>query len=180
MSWQESYRRSYPCDCGKGTITVIGESDDWNRSREETTNSCEECKEKGRLLREQQITYRSNRENRIKVLDNEIKSTIQNLYSNEWLIFANRFKTKKSVHKFIRENKLDHISESSFYQHNRKNSTYTCVENLLTPAFYARIIQFIVDEPNKDLLESIAEIDSLYGQKNKEEMNALLSSYHGR
>lgn len=180
MSWQESYRRSYPCNCGKGTITLVGESDDWNRSRESEYNSCKDCVEKDRLLKQQKATYQEDRDNRIVELSSQIKSTIQNSYSNDWLVFTARFKSKKSVHKFITENKLDHISESSFYQHNRNKSTYECVEQLLQPKNYDKIISSIINNPDKELNDQIQEIESLYQDQKGERINEMYREYRGR
>ena len=45
MSWEEDFRRKYPCPCGEGEYEEIHFSDDWGRS-EEYVMLCPKCKEK--------------------------------------------------------------------------------------------------------------------------------------
>ena len=179
MSWQESYRRTYQCDCGQGEVTLIGESDDWNRTRETENINCAYCSDKIRHLAKQESKDRQSRDQRIESLDAEIKSIIKTIYMDGWYSFANKFKNKKVVHEFIMQKKLEHISISSYYQHNKRNSLTDCVNNLLKPANYKEIIGLIC-VPNENLNGLIEEVDSLYRQKRGERINEMYREYHGR
>lgn len=46
MSWEEMYRRKYPCPCGTGKYEAIGHSDDWGRSETTYNMLCPICQEK--------------------------------------------------------------------------------------------------------------------------------------
>ena len=46
MSWEEDFRRRYPCPCGKGECEEIHCSDDWGRSEASYKILCPICKEK--------------------------------------------------------------------------------------------------------------------------------------
>ena len=46
MSWEEDYRRKYPCPCGKGEREEIGRSNDWGQSETRHEMLCSMCQEK--------------------------------------------------------------------------------------------------------------------------------------
>ncbi|TVY04470.1 hypothetical protein [Cohnella terricola] len=46
MSWDVIYDKEKPCPCGVGTYREVYEMDDWNRTRENVTMSCLDCREK--------------------------------------------------------------------------------------------------------------------------------------
>ena len=50
MSWEEMGTRSIPCPCGKGKIIRTDYMDDWNRSEEEYSIDCPECKAKYKFV----------------------------------------------------------------------------------------------------------------------------------
>lgn len=45
MSWEEDFRRRYPCPCGKGEYVEIHRSDDWFRYETHYEMLCPKCKE---------------------------------------------------------------------------------------------------------------------------------------
>lgn len=46
MSWEEDFRRRYPCPCGKGEYEEIHYSDDWGRTEVRREMLCPHCKNK--------------------------------------------------------------------------------------------------------------------------------------
>lgn len=46
MSWEEIFRKKYPCPCRKGEYEEVHYSDDWGRSETRYTMLCLECKDK--------------------------------------------------------------------------------------------------------------------------------------
>lgn len=46
MSWEEIFRRKYPCPCRKGEYEEIHYADDWGRSETHFTMLCLNCKDK--------------------------------------------------------------------------------------------------------------------------------------
>ena len=46
MSWDEDYRRRYPCPCGQGEYEVTGRSNDWGQSETIYSMLCPVCSER--------------------------------------------------------------------------------------------------------------------------------------
>ena len=49
MSWEESFRREYPCPCGKGRYEYVSYSDDWGRGEIKYEMLCPECERRYHL-----------------------------------------------------------------------------------------------------------------------------------
>jgi hypothetical protein len=49
MSWDVFSDREHECPCGKGTYREIIEMDDWNRTREDVTMNCPDCRIKYKM-----------------------------------------------------------------------------------------------------------------------------------
>lgn len=43
MSWEEVFRKEYPCPCGKGTYTTVHRSDDWGQYESNDYMNCDVC-----------------------------------------------------------------------------------------------------------------------------------------
>jgi hypothetical protein len=46
MSWETVRDEKSPCACGQGYVRSVSRSDDWNRTEENVSLHCEECKKK--------------------------------------------------------------------------------------------------------------------------------------
>lgn len=155
MSWEEMYRRDYPCKCGKGTYTEVGEMDDWNRTRDYQIINCPECAEKARIAAEEERKAKAEREARLKVLVEEIKAHFEKHYMEDWLSFFASARNKKEVWALANKIKVESHSLSSFYQHNKGSSMEDYVRGLASPYNMLKIIEAL--NINDSLLKSKVE-----------------------
>lgn len=150
MSWEEMYRRDYPCKCGKGTYTEVGEMDDWNRTRDYKIINCLECAES---------------EARLKVLVEEIKAHFEKHYMEDWLSFFASARNKKEVWALAKKTGVESYSLSAFYDHNRRSSMEDYVRRL------ARLYNML------KIIEALNINDSHLKSKVEEAMDLRGSSY---
>lgn len=130
MSWEETYRREYPCKCGKGTYIEIGESDDWRRDREYIINTCPECAEKARILEEKKEKKEAEKVERLKRLTEDINSYFEKHYMEDWLHYFSPAKSKQTVWELATKTGVESYSLTSFYQHTKGSSTEKYVRRL--------------------------------------------------
>lgn len=97
MSWEETYRITKPCSCGEGTITEVGEGDDWNRHREYQTIDCPTCKEEARKAAVRAAKIKAEEEARLKELISEINIHFEQHYMDEWLLLFGSAKSKRAI-----------------------------------------------------------------------------------
>lgn len=141
MSWEEMYRRDYPCKCGKGTYTEVGEMDDWNRTRDYRIINCSECAEKARIAAEEERKAKAEREARLKVLVEEITTHFERHYMEEWLSFFASVRNKKEVWALAKKTGVESYSLSTFYDHNKGSSMESYVRRLARPYNMVKIIE---------------------------------------
>ena len=137
MSWEEMYRRDYPCSCGKGTYTEVVEMDDWNRRREHRTINCPECAE---IEKQAKINEDKERE-RLKQLDEEIKTYFNERYMEKWHSYFASTKNKKEIWTLAKEMGIERDSLSSFYSRNKSLNMEEYVTNLAVSNNMQKIMQ---------------------------------------
>lgn len=155
MSWEEMYRRDYPCKCGKKTFTEVVEMDDWNRRRDYRIINCPECAEKARIVAEERKIVKAEEEARLKILVEEITTHFEKHYMEEWLSFFASARNKKEVWALANKIKVESHSLSSFYQHNKGVSMESYVRRLARPYNVLKIIELL--NINDSHLKSKAE-----------------------
>ncbi|MCM3602473.1 hypothetical protein M3175_17200 [Robertmurraya korlensis] len=165
MSWEEMYRRDYPCKCGKGTYTEVGEMDDWNRTRDYKIINCSECNERARIAVEKEIKAKAEREANLKILVEEISTHFEKHYMEDWLSYFENARNKKEVWSLATKTGVESYSLSAFYDHNKGSNKEDYVRRLARPNNMLKIIETL--NINDDLLNS----------KVKEAMDLKGSSY---
>ncbi len=139
MSWEEMYSRDYPCSCGKGTYTEVVEMDNWNRRREHRTINCPECAENEKIAK---INEAKERE-KLKNLDEEIKTYFSEHYMEKWLSYFDSAKNKKEIWALAKGRGIEGDSLSSFYSRNKSLSMEEYVKNLAVSNNMQKIMQFL-------------------------------------
>ncbi|MGD7054769.1 hypothetical protein [Sutcliffiella horikoshii] len=137
MSWEEMDRRDYPCNCGNGTYTVVVQMDDWNRHRERRTINCPECAENEKTAK---INEAKERE-RLKNLDEEIKTYFSEHYMEKWLSYFDSAKNKKEIWALAKEKGIERDSLSSFYTRNKSKGIEIYVKELAISDNMQKIMQ---------------------------------------
>jgi arginyl-tRNA--protein-N-Asp/Glu arginylyltransferase len=132
MSWEEMYRRYYPCKCGKSTFTEIGEMDDWNRFREYRVINCPECAKLERIEVEKQKEKQIKNEKRLRELAADIKDSFENSYMDEWFAIFQPLKSKKEAWQLAHNMGVENKSLSSFYQFSKGISIKEYAKNLVS------------------------------------------------
>lgn len=157
MSWEEMYRRDYPCSCGKGTYTVVAEMDDWNRSREHRIMHCTECAEKERIAKNEEVKKRE----RLKKLDEEIKTYFAEHYMVQWLTYFATAKNRKETWTLAKEIGVEKNSLSSFYNQRKAVSMDQYIRELARYSNMQMIIQalHIEDSTLKSKVEEAMELE---------------------
>lgn len=169
MSWEEMYRRDYPCNCGKGTYTEVVEMDDWNRRREHRSINCLECAEKEKIAK---IKEGEERE-RLKKLDEEIKTYFRERYIEAWLTYFASAKNKKEIWALAKEIGVERDSLSSFYNRNKSISMEDYVENLAVSDNMKSIMQVL----NIEDIDLTCKVDEALKMK-KEEYSRAVAEWH--
>jgi hypothetical protein len=131
MSWEEMYRRDYPCKCGKGTYTEIVEMDDWNERREYRRINCPECAEKERIAVEERKREKAERLSRLKELIEEINAYFEYRYMKDWINYFSSARNKKEVWALATKISVESYSLTSFYQHNKGVSIESYLKGLV-------------------------------------------------
>jgi hypothetical protein len=131
MSWEEMYRRDYPCKCGKSTYTEVVEMDDWNRRREYRIINCPECAEKERIVEEERKREKAERLSRLKELIEEINAYFEQRYMKDWINYFSSARNKKEVWALATKLGVESYSLTSFYQHNKGVSIENYLEGLV-------------------------------------------------
>ncbi|MCK6205768.1 hypothetical protein KZX50_10000 [Bacillus infantis] len=116
MSWEEMYRREYPCKCGKRTYTEIGEMDDWNRHREYKIMNCSECARQEQIEAEKKKEKQIENEKRLRELAADIMASFENNYMDEWVTIFQSIRSKKDAWQLACRMGVENKSLSSFYQ----------------------------------------------------------------
>lgn len=81
MSWDEMSRKDKTCNCGKGTISIISEMDDWNRWRTTKEINCADCREESiRIAKENEKKARLRNQ-----LNEEARNLAESRYLEKWL-----------------------------------------------------------------------------------------------
>lgn len=155
MSWEEMYRRDYPCICGKGTYTEIGEMDDWNRTRDYKIINCSECAERARIAAEEERKAKAEREASLKILLEEITTHFEKHYMEDWLSFFACARNKKEVWTLAKKTGIESYSLSAFYDHNKGSSMEDYIRRLARPYNMLKIIEAL--NINDELLKSKVE-----------------------
>jgi hypothetical protein len=163
MSWEEMYRRDYPCKCGKSTYTEVGEMDDWNRHREYQIINCLECAEKARIAEAERKQEEANRQAHLKKLVDEINKHFEKRYMDDWLSFFASARNKKEVWTLANKIGIENHSLSSFYQYNKGSSIEKYVRSLASPYNMLKIIETL--NINDSVLKSkVGEAMDLRGE----------------
>lgn len=161
------YERS--CDCGKGTVEVYTEMDDWNRIKSHTTIHCEECR-KEEKLKEREINEERNRLNNLR---EEITKYFDQNYMEHWQSIFKNSKTKKEVYIFLKEKSIVNSSLNSFY----KNFTGKSKEEIIDKAINFKNIETILNIINiSDTHLTNLSIEAIELEKN--ELNRAMIAYH--
>lgn len=156
MSWEVMYNKEYPCSCGKGTYTEVVEMDDWNRRREHQTINCPECAENAKIAK---INEAKERE-RLKQLDEEIKTYFGKRYMEKWLSYFESAKNKKGFWTIAKEMGIERNSLSSFYSRNKSINMQEYVRNLAVSNNMQKIMQALNIE-DVDLSYKVEEVIKL-------------------
>ena len=140
MSWEEDFRKSYPCPCGKGEYEVISYSDDWGSSKMGYAMLCPECKkkyvydhtiigwhsgdeiERGWVLKsvlEEEQKYRKN-----------VETKAKELYYDKWRDCFADAKTKKEIWKRLTLNGKYYPSLGTFYKHTKGYGREKLIESV--------------------------------------------------
>jgi hypothetical protein len=130
MSWEETYRITKPCYCGRSTITEVGEGDDWNRHREYQIIDCPRCAEEARKKAEVAALIKAKEEERLKELIEEINTHFEQHYMDEWISLFNSAKNKKAIWSLATKIGVESYSLASFYQHNKRNNKEDYIKRL--------------------------------------------------
>ncbi|OHR74756.1 hypothetical protein [Bacillus sp. UMB0893] len=141
MSWEETYRREYPCNCGKSTYTEVGEMDDWNRSREYVIINCPECAENAKTVEAERRRQEAENTARLKELVLELKPYFEEHYMQNWLDYFVSARNKKAAWALAKEIGVESQSLSSFYQLNKDSSVEDYVRGLARPYNMLKIIE---------------------------------------
>lgn len=169
MSWEEMDRGDYPCNCGKGTYTKVVEMDDWNRRREKRTINCPECAEKEKT---EKIKEAKERE-RLKKLDDEIKTYFGERYMEELLSYFASAKNKKEYWTLAKRMGIQEDSLSTFYSRNKSISMEDYVRKLGTSKNMLKIMQ-VLNIEDMDLTYKVDEAMKL----KKAEYARLVAEWH--
>jgi signal recognition particle subunit SEC65 len=169
MSWEEMYCRDYPCSCGKGTYTEVVEMDDWNRRREHRTINCPECAENEKIAKINEVKEKE----RLKKLDEEIKTYFRELYMEKWLSYFDSAKNKKEIWTLAKEIGIEKDSLSSFYSRNKSINMEEYVRNLAISNNIQKIMQ-VLNIGDKDLTYKVDEAMKL----KKAEYARLVADWH--
>lgn len=156
MSWEEMDRRDYPCNCGKGTYTEVVEMDDWNRRREHRTINCPECAENEKIAKINEAKERD----RLKNLDEEIKTYFREHYMEKWVSYFYSAKNKKEIWALAREIGIERDSLSSFYSRNKFLKMEEYVTNLVVSNNMQKIMQ-VLNIEDVDLSCKVNEVMKL-------------------
>ncbi|MCD7032868.1 hypothetical protein LRR81_01410 [Metabacillus sp. GX 13764] len=165
MSWEEMYRREYPCSCGKGTYTEVSKMDDWNRRREFRVMNCLICAENERA---EEAKIREERE-QLNTLAKEIKTYFTENYLQEWLNFFGAAKTKKKAWEIAKEIGVETDSLSSFYSRKYYNIE-KYIESLTTYTNIDKIVQ-VLNIYDNELMQKIKEAIRLSNYETKRSIN---------
>lgn len=129
MSWEEDFRRKYPCPCGKGEYEEVHYSDDWGRSETRYKMLCPKCKEKyvydhtviyghpgneverGWVLKSVIEAEQEHREN--------VREKAKMLYFKFWKAKFRNLKSKKQIWKILTLNGKYYPSLGTFYKHTK-------------------------------------------------------------
>lgn len=169
MGFEKMNQYERKCDCGKGTIEIQTEMDDWNRIKHHTTINCEECRKENELKR-RKIKEESNRLN---YLREEITKYFHQNYLEQWQNLFKNYKTKKEVYLFLAEKSILHCSLNSFYQ----NFTGKSKEEIVTKTINFKNIETILNVINISDVHLIS-LSNEASELEKKEYNRAISAYH--
>lgn len=160
MSWEVMYSRDYPCKCGKGTYTEVGEMDDWNRTRDYQVVNCPECAEKAKIAAEEKRKAEAAKKARLELLVDEITSHFEKHYMEEWISYFASARNKKQVWTLAKETGVEICSLSTFYDHNKGLSMDDYIRKLARPYKMLKIIEAlnINDSHLKDSVEEAMDL----------------------
>ncbi|PLR65567.1 hypothetical protein [Bacillus sp. UMB0893] len=162
MSWEETYRRTKPCSCGEGTITEVGEGDDWNRHREYQTIDCPTCKEEARKAAVKAAEIKAEEEARLKELISEINIHFEQHYMDEWLSLFGSAKSKRAIWTLAKKLGVESYSLASFYQHNKRSNKEDYVRRLARPHNMLKIMEAL-DKKDSSFESKVKEARMLNG-----------------
>jgi hypothetical protein len=113
MAFEEMGDTTRPCHCGKGTITLHMQSDDWGRYRSYTTYQCSICRAKAVKEEREQLK----REKQRAALLNRATRIAERRYLDRWL---SRFASKNKKEAWLLCTGGRNPSLGTFYKNTKK------------------------------------------------------------
>lgn len=157
MSWEVMSDKEKTCSCGKGTVRIKIEMDDWNRTRESEEIKCEECQKE--LIRKKKI--QDDEYMKYVKLSNDVIIYFKEKYLTELLKYFEQYKSKKSIWEEMSRIEIEKRSLQSFYNHNKNFDQQKYIEDIISIRNIHKIISLISikDEILEQMLEEPFEID---------------------
>ncbi len=167
MSWEEDFRRRYPCPCGEGEYEEITNSDDWGRSETHYEILCPKCKEKyvydhtvigghpgdeiirGWVLKSVLEAEQKHRKN--------VEDTAKTLYFEIWEKKFRGVKTKKQMWEALTLNGKYYPSLGIFYKHTKgytEEELINYIDNFFKYHDLKRVFEVCEIEPNWKYLDA--------------------------
>ena len=165
MSWEEDYRRRFPCPCGKGEYEKVHYSNDWGSSRIERVMLCPNCKREY-IYDETIVLYQKDgNEERGWVLKTvleaedkyrkDVEERAKSLYLKLWQQKFTDLKTKKQIWKMLTLNGKHYPSMGTFYKNVRgfkREEILEYIDKFFEYHNLKRVFEIIWIEPDVRLL----------------------------
>jgi len=165
MSWEEDFRKRYPCPCGNGEIEEIHKSDDWGRHEIERNMLCTKCHEE--YVYDHTIVYghpgdeveRGWVNKSVLFQEHEhiagVEAKVRELYFNEWEQLFTNTRKKKDLWRILTMNGIFHPPLSTFYKHTR-NYNHEQLMKYISSFFryedFHRVFEILKLKPDPNLL----------------------------
>lgn len=175
MSYEFMRKYEKTCPCGKGKILVTVEMDDWNRTREDETILCEECRMRERIKAEEDAKYFK--------LSNDVIAYFKEKYLVELLKYFDQIKTKKGIWQLMWELGMEAGSLQSFYKYFKMFGKQKYIGDKISVGNIPNLIQLIniKDEKLDQILKEPFEIYTKRKKTSKtESYNHMYRTYRKR
>ena len=139
-------RNVRPCRCGAGSVIIVFEMDDWNRTRENRTIDCDVCLENERKETLRIEALRKKKEE----LHQQAICSAKERHLEDWL---SRFEglSKKKVWEKLPKNPWGYPSLGTFYTHSKDLDSY------LTSYFESNTLLILENQIHDPEIKAILE-----------------------